>query len=176
MKIILPYQAPVAEEKVIEEKIEVPVLVAVGEEVNKVEIKREALLVEEPKVIEELPQMPVNAVFEQYNVAETIPANANDFMSSMSIPTIEEVKGIMNGIDEKKEDVGEEIIAVAMEEISTTEATILPQNEIDVEEEIVADINANRHIEVEVKSEPIITGFEVNESVACRRNSCCTNK
>lgn len=104
-----------------------------------------------------------STTFSQYNVSETIPANANDFMLNMSIPTIEDVKHIMNGIDEKKEDFTDEIMTVSMEKILAIEAVpILPTNE-NIIEEVVEATNTNFHDLVELKTQPIITGFEVDE-------------
>jgi hypothetical protein len=124
------------------------------------------LIKEEVNTVAEPVEMKGNTPFTQYDVAETIPSNVNSFMSNMSIPTIEDIKGIMNGIDEKKEDVKDEIIAVAKEETAAIEAIspVLPINE-NIGKEVVEEINANDNEEGELTAEPIITGFEVDEPI-----------
>lgn len=65
---------------------------------------------------------------ENYDVAETITTNAYQFMPNLSIPTVEDVKDIMNGIDDKKDIeidvVTEEIIDTKNNEINLTQDTI----------------------------------------------------
>jgi hypothetical protein len=102
-------------------------------------------------------------MFEQYDLTETVPNDAYDFMANMSIPTIEEVKGIMNGIDEKKQEETETIETLdnkyaeeehttpVVEEITDTPINIEHQAETkhftfeeqkpEIVEEVVAPVN-----------------------------------
>ena len=121
---------------------------------------------------------------------EALQNNYADFMPNISIPTVEDVKGIMNGIDEKNEtimptNIGEgnlfnetdnlynkiEQTDFENHRIDTVETDVLSDTEskkedekIFVENEVKPDINN----EIETPSTPIIiennvTGFEILE-------------
>ena len=97
---------------VVEQKIAEPVLVEEGGVYHQTIPQEEVIVKEEEVHFAEPIETIVNTAFEHYDVAETVAGDLNDFMPNISIPTVEEVKGIMNGIDEGKEEI---VVAPASE-------------------------------------------------------------
>lgn len=113
-------QEEIKETKAVEQAVATPI----AQPVEVVIEEKEEPVFEAENIVEETTTTDTIPELEQYDIAETIPANIHQFMPNLSIPTVEDVKGIMNGIDEKREDVAEVFIENNFEVAATPETTI----------------------------------------------------
>ncbi len=112
----------------------------------------------------------VNTTIEATNIVavEATSASINEFMPNMSIPSMEDVKDIMNGIDDRREVAVEEVATTATEEVMP----ILedePTSPIVIEESIneVEENKIETTVEdVEEKSNTIAAETSVEETIA----------
>jgi len=114
-----------------------------------------------------------NTALEKTIEDETIAHNYADFMPNISIPTVEDVKGIMNGIDEKYEsntatNIGEGNLI--NEEFFIANELQEPDVETASQETIIEDFSAiidsdetNNNFEAKLENESSATVFEENK-------------
>lgn len=130
--------------------------------------KEENLAIEEGRANKEIEPFADEQTIEkeQIIISENLPKNYADFMPNISIPTVEEVKGIMNGIDEKYEptiasNIGEDN-SINESEIYTNdeEKQIETQNKNENKNQNNASINET------IDQEIIATKIEVEQDKA----------
>jgi hypothetical protein len=80
-----------------------------------------------------------------------------DFMSNMSIPTVEEIKGIMSGINDRREAIENAVEPIVVEKMESDST-----NQIETKVEVLEDVNTKRQVATEnVTSYTTITNEEV---------------
>ena len=152
---------------VVEQKVEEPVLMDEEVVYHQALPQEEVISKEEEVHFAEPIETIVSTAFEHYDVAETVAGDLNDFMPNISIPTVEEVKGIMNGIDDGKE----EIVVAPASENHVGESNIVAQFDEVIEPITEAEPIANEPEAVienflpvveETVTNPVLESYETN--------------
>jgi hypothetical protein len=144
--------AAVAEQVIVPSIVEENVLTAI-EPITKTDVVAESI----PSAIEDNDVVAIGATS----------TSINEFMPNMLIPSVEDVKDIMNGIDDRREVAVEEITAKATEEVTpiveeeTTRPIITEESVNEIEENKIATTIED----VEEKSSTIIAETSVEELV-----------
>jgi hypothetical protein len=144
--------AAVAEQVIVPSIVEENVLTAI-EPITKTDVVAESI----PSAIEDNDVVAIEATS----------TSINEFMPNMLIPSVEDVKDIMNGIDDRREVAVEEITAKATEEVTpiveeeTTRPIITEESVNEIEENKIATTIED----VEEKSSTIIAETSVEELV-----------